>query len=167
MKMLRVLGLSLVLSVVAACGGGDEPQAAPDTLQRGLPTDAETLDQHKARSIQAADVLRDLSEGLVGYSADGQLIPAAAQSWDVSDDGLRYTFHLREGLRWSNGDALVAGHFVAGMRRLVDPATAAVYVDLFTRPPSPSTATRSRGRGAWCPTAPTSWMPGCPARSSH
>ena len=109
-----------------------EPAGPPDTLQRGLPTDAETLDHHKARSIQAHDVLRDLGEGLVGYSATGDLIPAAAKSWDVSDDGLRYTIHLREGLRWSNGDALVAGHFVAGMRRLVDPATAAAYVDLLS-----------------------------------
>ncbi len=132
MNTLRILGLCLVFAGLYACGGTDEPVGPPDTLQRGLPTDAETLDQHKARSIQAADVLRDLSEGLVGYSADGQLIPAAAESWDVSGDGLRYTFHLREGLRWSNGDALVAGHFVAGMRRLVDPATAAVYVDLLS-----------------------------------
>ena len=132
MKMLRIFGLSLILSVVAACGGGDEPAGAPDTLQRGLPTDAETLDQHKARSLQAADVLRDLGEGLVGYSATGELIPAAAESWEVSADGLRYTFNLRDGLRWSNGDPLVAGHFVAGMRRLVDPETAAVYVDLLS-----------------------------------
>lgn len=132
MKFLRIFALSLVLAGLVACGDSNEPAGPSNTLQRGLPTDAETLDQHKARSIQAADVLRDVGEGLVGYSATGELIPAAAESWEVSDDGLRYTFQLREGLRWSNGEALVAGHFVAGMRRLVDPETAAVYVDLLS-----------------------------------
>jgi oligopeptide transport system substrate-binding protein len=71
-----------------------------------------------------------LGEGLAGYSAAGELIPAAAESWDIADDGLVYTFHLREGLRWSNGDALTADHFVAGMRRLVNPATAAFYAQM-------------------------------------
>ena len=89
MKTLRILGLCLVFAGLYACGEADEPAGPPDTLQRGLPTDAETLDQHKARSLQAADVLRDLGEGLVGYSATGELIPAAAESWEVSADGLR------------------------------------------------------------------------------
>jgi len=132
MKSLRILGLCLVLAGAAACDGKEEAVGPPDTLQRGLPTDAETLDHHKARSIQAHDVLRDLGEGLVGYTATGELVPAAAESWKVSADGLKYTFILRDGLRWSNGDAVTAGHFVAGMRRLVDPATAAVYVDLLS-----------------------------------
>ena len=132
MKTLRILGLCLVFAGLYACGEAEEPAGAPDTLHRGLPTDAETLDHHKARSSQAHEVLRDIGEGLVGYSATGELIPAAAESWDISEDGLKYTFHLRSGLRWSNGDAVTAGHFVAGMRRLVDPATAAVYVDLLS-----------------------------------
>ena len=130
MKTLRVLGLLFVLAVGAACGGGEDPAGPPTTLQRGLPSDPESLDQHKARSIQAADVIRDLGEGLVGYSATGELIPAAAERWEVSDDGLKYTFHLRAGLRWSNGEALTAEHFVAGMRRLVDPSTAAFYATM-------------------------------------
>ena len=132
MKTLRILGLFLVFAGLYACDETEEPTGPPDTLHRGLPTDAETLDHHKARSTQAHDVLRDLGEGLVGYNATGDLVPAAAERWDVSDDGLKYTFHLRGGLRWSNGDALTAGHFVAGMRRLVDPGTAAVYVDLLS-----------------------------------
>lgn len=119
-----------MFAVVAACGGADEPAGSPDTLQRGLLTDPETLDQHKSRSIQSADVIRDLGEGLIGHSASGELVPAAAESWEVSADGLKYTFHLREGLRWSNGDALVAGDFVAGLRRLVDPSTAAFYANM-------------------------------------
>lgn len=130
MKALRTLWLFLIIAGTAACGGADEAVGPPDTLHRGISSDPETLDQHKSRSIQAADVIRDLGEGLVGYSATGELIPAAAERWEVSDDGLKYTFHLREGLRWSNGDALTAGHFVAGMRRLVDPSTAAFYAEM-------------------------------------
>ena len=130
MKMLRTLWLTLMLAVVAACGGTDKAAGPPDTLQRGISSDPETLDQHKSRSIQAADVIRDLGEGLVGYSATGELIPAAAQSWEISEDGLKYTFHLRDGLRWSNGEVLTASHFVAGMRRLVDPSTAAFYAEM-------------------------------------
>jgi ABC-type oligopeptide transport system substrate-binding subunit len=122
--------LCALFAVAAACGGAGEPAGPPDTLQRGLPTDPETLDHHKARTTQAAEVIRDLSEGLVGYSATGELVPAAAERWELSDDGLKYTFHLREGLSWSNGDALVAGDFVAGLRRLVDPSTAAVYAHM-------------------------------------
>jgi oligopeptide transport system substrate-binding protein len=130
METLRNLGLITVLVITAACGGIDRPAGPPTTLQRGISSDPETLDQHKSRSIQAADVIRDLGEGLVGYSATGELVPAAAESWEVSDDGLKYTFHLRAGLRWSNGEALTADHFVAGMRRLVDPSTAAFYAEM-------------------------------------
>ncbi len=130
MKSIRAIALLCALSLVVACGGRDADETPANTLQRGTPSDPETLDHHKSRSVQAAEVLRDLGEGLAGYSATGELIPAAAESWEVSDDGLVYTFHLREGLRWSNGDALTADHFVAGMRRLVNPATAAFYAQM-------------------------------------
>ena len=132
MNVIRIVALLFLLSLVVACSSGDESALTANTLQRAIPTDPETLDQHKARSTQAAEVLRDLSEGLVGYSADGELVPAAATSWDVSDDGLTYTFHLRDGAKWSNGDSVVAGHFVAGVERLVDPDTAAFYAQFLS-----------------------------------
>ena len=74
-------------------------------------------------------MLRDLGEGLVGYSPTGELVPGVAERWEVSADGLTYTFHLRDNAKWSNGDAVTAAHFVAGMERLVDPATAAFYAE--------------------------------------
>ena len=107
--MKRLLSIALIILAplsAAACGGADKAAGPPNTLQRGISSDPETLDQHKSRSIQAADVIRDLGEGLVGYSATGELIPAAAQSWEISEDGLKYTFHLRDGLRWSNSDPI-------------------------------------------------------------
>jgi len=132
MSALRKFALLFLLSLVAACGSGDESVLTANTLQRGISTDPETLDQHKARTTQAADVLRDLGEGLVGYSPDGELVPAAATGWDVSDDGLTYTFHLREDAKWSNGDPVVAAHFVAGVERLVNPETAAFYAQFLS-----------------------------------
>ena len=75
-------------------------------------------------------VLRDLFEGLTRLDRNAVTVPAAAESWTVSDDGRVYTFKLRPGLRWSNGDPLVADDFVAGLRRLVDPATASQYAQV-------------------------------------
>jgi oligopeptide transport system substrate-binding protein len=127
MKTLRFLPLVAILSVFAACGGSDDAQPSSSVLNRGISSDPESLDAHKARSLQAADVLRDLGEGLVSFTVSGELTAGTAESWDISDDGLNYTFHLRPDAKWSNGDAVIAGHFVFGIERLVDPATAAFY----------------------------------------
>jgi ABC-type oligopeptide transport system substrate-binding subunit len=90
-------------------------------------TDPETVDPQRVRSTQAGDILRDIGEGLLSYSATGELGPGAADEWSLADDGLVYTFHIRDDARWSNGEPLTAEHFVFSLRRLVDPATAAFY----------------------------------------
>jgi ABC-type oligopeptide transport system substrate-binding subunit len=77
------------------------------------------------RSVQAGEVLRDIGEGLLSYSATGELVAGAAEEWSVTDDGLVYTFRIREDARWSNGDPVTAADFAFSLRRLVDPATAA------------------------------------------
>ena len=127
MKSIRLLLLFLTLSGVAACGGANDADDSASVLNRGLGTEPESLDAHKARSLQAAEVLRDIGEGLVSYTATGELTSGAAESWEISEDRLTYTFHLRSGARWSNGDAVTAGHFVFSVNRLRDPATAAFY----------------------------------------
>ena len=127
----RALLLAAIACVAAACGGNDAPApgAAPaggadSLLTRGNGPEPDTLDPQKARTEASFNILRDVFEGLTAVGPDGGSVPAAASSWDVSPDGLEYTFHLRDGLRWSNGDPLVAADYVAGIRRLVDPATA-------------------------------------------
>ena len=130
MKLRPPLLLFAFISIFAFSGCSRESPDAGVVLQRGLPADPESLDHHKARSTQAADVLRDVGEGLVAYSANGELVPAAAERWETSDDGLSYTFYLRPDARWSNGEAVTAAHFVFGMRRLVSPPTAAFYANL-------------------------------------
>jgi oligopeptide transport system substrate-binding protein len=127
MKMHRLLLLTIALSVVSACGSSDNTELSSSVLNRGISSDPESLDAHKARSLQAADVLRDIGEGLVSFTATAELTAGAAESWDVSDDGLRYTFHLRPDAKWSNGDTVTAAHFVFALERLVDPKTAAFY----------------------------------------
>ncbi len=108
-------------------GGREEAPPGPPVLNRALSTEPESLDPQKSRSVQAADVLRDIGEGLVSYDAAGELVPGTAESWERADDGLNYTFHIRPDARWSNGDPVTAADFVSGLRRLVDPATAAFY----------------------------------------
>ncbi len=130
----------LIAIALVDCGGsergspgdkGAEAVAERHTLRRGNGPEPDTLDPQRARTDAAFNILRDLFEGLTSVGPDGEPRPAAAESWQVSEDGLEYTFRLREGLRWSSGDALVAADYVAGMRRLVDPATASPYAQVF------------------------------------
>jgi ABC-type oligopeptide transport system substrate-binding subunit len=122
--------LILVAAAVVVWQYSVEPTAqgpAASVLHRGLLTDPETVDPQRVRSTQAGDILRDIGEGLLSYSATGELGPGAADEWSLADDGLVYTFHIRDDARWSNGEPLTAEHFVFSLRRLVDPATAAFY----------------------------------------
>lgn len=98
---------------------------APRELRRGNGPEPSTLDAHRAQDLASHNVLRDLYEGLVSEDSHGQLIAGMAERWEISADGRRYTFHLRRGLRWSNGEPLLAAEIVASFQRALSPATAA------------------------------------------
>jgi oligopeptide transport system substrate-binding protein len=121
---------ALLLFVLALGACGDPAPSAVDSLvlNRGTGDEPESLDMHKASSTGAGDVQRDIGEGLLGFTPNGELRAAAAERWTISDDGREYTFWLRPEARWSNGDPVTAEDFVYSFRRLVDPATAALYV---------------------------------------
>ena len=136
---IKALLAGCLLAAICGCGGGDGPsspsgqgavppaQAGRTVLRRGNGPEPDTVDPQLARTDGAFNILRDIFEGLTAIGPDGSAVPAAAESWTVSPDGLAYTFHLRAGLRWSNGDPLRAADYVTGMRRLVTPATASPY----------------------------------------
>ena len=104
---LTVLGL---LAALLCCA---PPLAGADRLERGNGPEPSTLDAHRCPEVACANVLRDLYEGLVAEDGGGRLVPGLAERWEVSADGRTWTFHLRAGLRWSNGEALDAGQVVA------------------------------------------------------
>jgi oligopeptide transport system substrate-binding protein len=119
--------LLLVLAVLVL-GVGQAP--AEVVYNRGNSADPESLDPHKTSTVYEAHVLRDLFLGLVIQNARSDLEPGAAESWTISPDGKVYTFRLRHGATWSNGDPVTADDFVYSFRRLLDPATAAEYASM-------------------------------------
>lgn len=94
------------------------------TLNRGLGGEPDVLDPHKRTLGVETTILTDLYEGLVKLDARGNIVPGAATHWDVSQDGLTWTFYLRDGLKWSNGDTLTSKDFLRGARRLFSPEIA-------------------------------------------
>jgi oligopeptide transport system substrate-binding protein len=106
------------------------PAMAEVVYNRGSAAELESVDPHKTSTTYEAHVLRDLFEGLVMQDNKAELIPGAAESWTVSDDGKVYTFKLREDAMWSDGSPVTAEDFVYSFRRLEDPATAAEYASM-------------------------------------
>ena len=125
--MLKRTLSALLLAGVCALPLTVTTASAEVVYHRGNAADPETLDQHKTQTVYEAHILRDLYEGLLSFSADGKPIPGVAESWDISEDGLVYTFHFRDDAKWSNGDPVTAGDFVFSLRRIEDPATGGQY----------------------------------------
>ncbi|MGD8322925.1 MAG: peptide ABC transporter substrate-binding protein, partial [Gammaproteobacteria bacterium] len=100
------------------------------TFHRGNGGEPDTLDPHRNEETSGSAILRDLFEGLVTEDVDLNIVPGVAESWEISDDGRHYTFHLRRNSRWSNGETVRAQDFLAGLRRTVSPATASTYAQL-------------------------------------
>jgi oligopeptide transport system substrate-binding protein len=125
----------MLLSGFAAIGISVSAQAE-SVLNRGIGATISTLDPQVNFLATEGFILDDVYEGLINFDANGQIVPGAAATWDVSDDGLSYTFHLRDGLKWSNGEALVAQDFANGITRTLDPATASdkAYIFVTTVP---------------------------------
>ena len=125
---LVLTGLCLLLGG-AGCQKCETPVEAGNrtqTLQIGNASEPRDLDPHTAVSTTEANILLALFEGLVNYAPDGKsVVPGQAERWDLSPDGKTYTFHLRPGLKWSNGDPLTSADFLYSFRRLLEPALGA------------------------------------------
>ena len=122
----------LATSIAAGLALTSAAASAETVLNRGIGATIGTLDPHINFLAWEGWVLDDCYEGLVANGSDGAVIPGAAEKWEISDDGLVYTFHLRDGLKWSNGDPLTAQSFVDGIIRTISPETASDKAYIFT-----------------------------------
>ncbi len=100
--------------------------AEEKTLRIAVDVDLPSVDQDVATDGLSFEVIAAMFEGLYSTDAAGSLIPAIAKDYTVSDDGLTYTFNLRDA-QWSNGTPVTANDFVYSWRRLVDPTIASEY----------------------------------------
>ena len=122
-KFLMIFVFSVV--TLAACSGDSE--SSGKVLKVAKDVELASRDQHIATDGLSFEVIAATIEGLYTVDADGNAIPAIAESYDLSEDGLTYTFYLREEAKWSNGDPVTSNDFVYAWRRLVDPNTASEY----------------------------------------
>ena len=130
-RLLLVFAALLVLVLAAACApvastemeeatGADSMMGG--TLRIALPSDVTSLDLHKtSRGDDALVVGQWFNATLVTQNADGEYIPYLAESWEFSDDGLMWTFHLRDDVMFHNGDPVTAHDFVWTYERALDP----------------------------------------------
>ena len=102
-------------------------EGSGEDLNVMLETPVESLDPQQATDGTSFEVIADYTDGLMQMDADGQAVNAIAESYDISDDGLTYTFHLRADANWSNGDPVTANDFVFAWQRAVDPEIASEY----------------------------------------
>jgi len=110
-----------------AAGGAVKPMI----WRVGNGTEPQDLDPQTTTGVPEHKIIMALFEGLVTEDPkDLQPSPGLAESWDISGDGLVYTFRLREGLAWSNGDPITAGQIVASFRRMLQPRLASEYAYL-------------------------------------
>ena len=128
-----MLALACALSLLAACGGTDTSGSQADTqnespettaqhLNTFIASDPSTLDCARYLGIVDRGILQSITEPLTRIE-DGIVTAAGAESWDISDDGLTYTFHLRENY-WEDGQRVTASDYAYAMQRQADPANA-------------------------------------------
>lgn len=155
----RILALLLTATMIlglTACGGKDTPAAdggadsSQTTTESGTENedaastetadgekilsvqvgpDPETIDPALNSAVDGGNMLLHSFECLLAVDEDGQLIPGQAESWEVSEDGLTWTFHLRDGLKWSDSSDLTAKDFEYSWKRVCDPMVAAPYAE--------------------------------------
>ena len=102
-----------------------------DTLRINLASEPDYLDPALNSSVDGACLAANSFSGLYTYNADGVTVPACAEGYEVSEDGLTYTVTLKDGLKWSDGSDLTAADFEYSWKRAVDEKTAADYAYMF------------------------------------
>lgn len=136
-----MMPVRLIFFSVVASLGLSGPLAARETpVEAGIRTQSlllgngaepQDLDPQVMTAFTDQNIALALFEGLCALDErTSRAVPAAAESWEVSTDGLVYIFHLRAGLKWSNGEPLTAADFIASWQRALSPKLAAEYAYL-------------------------------------
>lgn len=108
--------------------GGDAPEVTGRYLRSNNPSEPGTLDPALAQGTHESWILQHSFEGLMTYDQDGNVVPGmAAEAPEISEDGLTYTFKIRDDVKWSNGDPITAHDFEFSWKRVADPDLAADY----------------------------------------
>ena len=133
LKIFQALLALLAVFFFAACAKRETTGARGDrtgVLHVGNGAEIQALDPHLAGGTVDHNVLSSLYEGLVTLDEEMfQPRRGAAERWEISDNGLVYTFHLHRGAKWSNGDPLTARDFLYSFRRALTPALGSEYKD--------------------------------------
>jgi oligopeptide transport system substrate-binding protein len=128
------IGLGLAILALAGCGRRETPVEAgiaQSTLYLGNGQEPSDLDPQITDAYNDYNILIALFEGLTCIDeATSRPVPGMADHWDISPDGLVYTFHLRPGIVWSNADPVTADDFVYSIRRIANPRIASDYAYL-------------------------------------
>jgi oligopeptide transport system substrate-binding protein len=121
----RLIAIALALIAVSV------QAQTPGVLRRGGGGEPESMDPHKILSAFESTIMTDMYLPLATTAADDSAIPGSAESWTISDDGLTYTFDMRDGLKWSDGTPMDAYDFIYTFRRQLDPVIASRTAEYF------------------------------------
>lgn len=130
--------LMAIMLILAACNGGSKETSNEKEGGSGDSTKSKVLNVNNssepgslhpanAQGTHESWILEHTFEGLTKKTEEGKIVPGSAKSWEISDDGLTWTFKLRDGLKWSNGDPLTANDFEYAWKYALKPETAADY----------------------------------------
>ncbi|HEY0052149.1 MAG TPA: peptide ABC transporter substrate-binding protein, partial [Caulobacteraceae bacterium] len=127
----RKLFLAALVTLFAACARTEAPvrpscPAGKVCLHRGNTSEPVSLDPHRTSGTWENRIISDMIQGLFDLDPDGRPVPAMAESWTTSPDGLTWTFRLRDTV-WSDGVPVTAEDFVYAYRRILKPETASQY----------------------------------------
>ena len=132
----KLISLVLVAAMafgMVACGNSNSDSAdkgsAVKELKVQVGPNPETLDPALNSAVDGGNVILHAFEGLLTTDEEGHYQAGQAETWEVSDDGLTWTFHLRDGLKWSDGSDFTANDFVYSWKRVCDPDVAAPYAE--------------------------------------
>lgn len=115
---------TLAGGVCLAVAGLTAMPAMAETVTIVREVDSDRYDPHRSTARAASEVLFMMADTLVSLDYDMQTIqPGLAESWDVSEDGRTYTFHLRQDVTFCDGKPMTAGDVVYSIKRWIDPAT--------------------------------------------